>query len=132
MKKMLACLLCALLLLPPFAQAEALETFYSEDFQYQYILLEDGTAEITGYSGFAESLTVPAEIDGHTVTGIGDRAFSFCFNMAEVTLPDSVTSIGNYAFYGCGSLTLTVSRDSEAEQYCKENDLAYTYADGLN
>ena len=109
MKKMLACLLCALLLLPPFAQAEAPETFYSEDFQYQYILLEDGTAEITEYSGGAKSLTVPAEIDGHSVTGIGDEAF-----------------------YGCGSLTLTVSRDSEAEQYCKENDLAYTYADGLN
>lgn len=130
MKKMLACLLCALLLLPPFAQAEAPEKFVSGD--YSCILLEDGTAEITEYSGGAKSLTVPAEIDGHSVTGIGDRAFSFCFNMAEVTLPDGVTSIGNYAFYGCGSLTLTVSRDSEAEQYCKENDLAYTYADGLN
>ena len=107
MKKMLACLLCALLLLPPFAQAEAPEKFVSGD--YSCILLEDGTAEITGYSGFAESLTVPAEIDGH-----------------------SVTDIGTMAFDGCGSLTLTVSRDSEAEQYCKENDLAYAYADGLN
>ena len=111
---MLACLLCALLLLPLCAQAEAPEKFVSGD--YSCILLEDGTAEI----------------DGHSVTGIGDRAFSFCFNMAEVTLPDGVTNIGDEAFYGCGSLTLTVSRDSEAEQYCKENDLTYAYADGLN
>ena len=130
MKKMLACLLCALLLLPPFAQAEAPEKFVSGD--YSCILLEDGTAEITGYSGFAESLTVPAEIDGHSVTGIGDSTFEDCIGLQSVTIPGSVTSIGNYAFYGCGSLTLTVSRDSEAEQYCKENDLVYAYADGLN
>ena len=43
-----------------------------------------------------------------------------------------MTSIGDWAFSGCDSLTLTVARDSYAEQYCKENGLAYTYTDGLD
>lgn len=37
---------------------------------YQYILLTDGTAELTNYTAYAEFLTVPAQIDGHAVTSI--------------------------------------------------------------
>ncbi|GHT52484.1 hypothetical protein AGMMS49982_12860 [Bacteroidia bacterium] len=41
------------------------------------------------------------------VTGIGDDAFSDCYNLTgALTIPNSVTSIGNYAFYDCGELTL--------------------------
>ena len=38
------------------------------------------------------------------VTSIDDNAFSTS-NIVSITIPNSVTSIGNYAFYGCSSLT---------------------------
>ena len=40
-----------------------------------------------------------------SVTSIGNSAFSSCSGLTSVTIPDSVTSIGNYAFNGCSSLT---------------------------
>lgn len=43
---------------------------------YQYILLTDGTAELTNYTAYAEFLTVPAQIDGHAVTSIGAKRSS--------------------------------------------------------
>mgnify|MGYP004645704703 CR=1 FL=1 len=43
------------------------------------------------------------------VTTVGDYAFYGCENLTSVTLPDTVTQIGKLAFYGCKDLrTLTV------------------------
>lgn len=38
------------------------------------------------------------------VTSISDYAFYGCEKLSDVLIPDTVTSIGNYAFYGCGYL----------------------------
>ena len=42
---------------------------------------------------------------GNTVTSIGDWAFRGCSSLTSVMIPNSVTSIGNYAFYYCTGLT---------------------------
>ena len=47
-----------------------------------------------------------------SVTSIGNWAFSNCGSLTSVTIPDSVTSIGNYAFYNCSSLTRVTIPDS--------------------
>ena len=39
------------------------------------------------------------------MTSIGDRAFSSCWNLTSVTIPNSVISIGKCAFGYCSSLT---------------------------
>ena len=41
----------------------------------------------------------------NSVTSIGDWAFSGCDGLTSIEIPNSVTSIGNYAFYGCSGLT---------------------------
>ena len=46
------------------------------------------------------ALTIP-----YSVTSIGDYAFSGCNGLTSVTIPDSVTSIGPSAFSGCSGLT---------------------------
>ena len=47
-----------------------------------------------------------------SVTTIGSYAFSNCDSLTSVTIPDSVTTIGSYAFYGCTSLTGVTIPDS--------------------
>lgn len=39
------------------------------------------------------------------VSDIGDFAFEGCTGLTEITLPESVTAIGNFAFERCSSLT---------------------------
>ena len=62
-------------------------------------------AEITGYTGSAAEVVIPAEIEGRPVTAISDYAFIWCGNLKRISLPDSVTYIGKYAFSYCSSLS---------------------------
>ena len=104
--------------------------------------VEDST-----YSG-CKNLSVVV-IPDH-VTCIGESAFSYCENLLEVTLPDTLIEIGDSVFRGCcnlkkinipkditdldydlfdgcDELTVTVSRGSYAEEYCKEAEINYIY-----
>lgn len=40
-----------------------------------YEVLQDGTVEITGYTGKSVNLTIPKTLDGKKVTSIGEEAF---------------------------------------------------------
>ena len=48
-------------------------------------------------------LTIP-----DSVTEIGDYAFRYCSSLTSVTIPDSVTKIGEDAFGGCNLTSLTI------------------------
>ncbi|MCX6874648.1 MAG: leucine-rich repeat protein, partial [Verrucomicrobia bacterium] len=65
----------------------------------------NGKITITGYTGSADVVTIPATINGLPVTGIRDFAFYNRSDLTSVMIPGSVTSIGDFAFYSCSSLT---------------------------
>ena len=50
----------------------------------------------------------------NSVTSIGYYAFSCCIDLTSVTIPNSVTSIGDYAFYNCLGLTSIIFEDGDA------------------
>ena len=72
---------------------------------YDYVLLEDGTASITGYHGSAAELSIPEELDGRRVSSIGDYAFIGCTTLTSIVIPHGVSRIGECAFHSCESLT---------------------------
>ncbi len=98
---------------------------------YKYQEVAPGQIAITEYLGQETQVVIPPVIDNKSVTGvislsgtgdrrriemiksitipdsvtsIGDRAFSGCESLTEITIPDSVTSIGDGAFSNCTSL----------------------------
>ncbi len=86
---------------------------------YAYNVLEDGTAEITGYRGTDQEITIPKEIvteEGDTlrVTRIGDDAFYRQSDLRSVTIQDGVTSIGLSAFRECNNLVTVALPDTIA------------------
>ena len=58
------------------------------------------------YTGVIEiPETVTHEGVEYIVKKINENAFSYCSGLTSVTIPNSVTIIGNYAFSGCSGLT---------------------------
>ncbi len=51
------------------------------------------------------AIIIPKEIEGKKVTSIGEWAFYGCTSLTSITIPESETSIGSSAFRGCTSLT---------------------------
>ena len=78
--------------------------------------LDDGAITISGTGDMknfntssipwrSQKTNITSVVIDNGVTSIGNYAFYGCSNLETVTIPDSVTSIGNYAFRGCSSLT---------------------------
>lgn len=71
---------------------------------FTYTELDDGTLELTGYTGQGEKITIPSKINGKKVTGIGYGLFQENRNIVSVKIPDSIKYIDSYCFNDCYNL----------------------------
>ncbi|MCI9641884.1 MAG: leucine-rich repeat protein [Eubacterium sp.] len=71
---------------------------------YEYVVLEDGTAEITKYNGNESDLTIPNMLNDYAVTHIGEKAFYQNKDISHLTISQNIAIIGNSAFAECSNL----------------------------
>lgn len=71
---------------------------------YQVDVYSDETCVITDYFGSSTKLTIPSELGGYMVVGIGDDSFELSRSLVHLEIPAGVTSIGNRSFRACTSL----------------------------
>ena len=110
---------------------------YTQNIDYEYSVLDDGTVEITKYTGSESKVAVPDEIDSKSVTKIGCGAFSRCAKLESITIPDSVSKIDNKAFgyyYDNGytkisNLKIYCYSGTAGEQYAKDNGFDFEWLD---
>ncbi|MBQ8659097.1 MAG: leucine-rich repeat domain-containing protein [Clostridia bacterium] len=83
---------------------------WCEDLQtkgLEYALNDEGTSYSLIEIGECKDtdIVIPAKFNGLPVTSIGNYAFSHCSSLTSITISNSVTSIGRDAFAYCSSLT---------------------------
>lgn len=71
------------------------------DFEYG---ASNGRAIIRKYKGAGGAVEIPATLGGYPVTGIKMQAFIECTSLKSVSMPESMTWIGDSAFAGCTGL----------------------------
>jgi hypothetical protein len=77
--------------------------------QFNFVT-NNGSITITKYTDYTDIFAVvaiiPSVTNGYPVTAIGEEAFAGTGGfLTNVTIPSSITNIGNYAFAGCSNLT---------------------------
>ncbi len=101
-----AAMLCAMI--PAGAQA-AENTGIPYEVEGGTIYFDPAAGAVTGFGGDPVSVDIPAQIGGTAVTSIADYAFMDCMSLTNITVPDSVTSIGTEAFYHCSLVSATIN-----------------------
>lgn len=82
--------------------------FEDENGSYEYQLNEEGKCEIVKYSPASVKVIdvkLPKSLDDRDVVGIAASAFKAENSIKSVTVPETYTYVGDYAFYDCDSLT---------------------------
>ncbi|MBO7124438.1 MAG: leucine-rich repeat domain-containing protein, partial [Bacteroidales bacterium] len=94
---------------------------YFEEPDFQYEINSDGrTVTLTKARDGIEVANIPSSVtingNTYTVTKIGERAFAFDIPISDkltsVSIPNTVTSIGDEAFLGCTSITSIIIPNS--------------------
>ena len=114
MKRFMAFFLTLLLAFGCSVPAFAADEDVSGDWRY---ILKGDEAAITGYNGSRTDVTVPAVLDGHTVSEIGTAAF-YRSKIVKLSVPSTVRRISWWAFYGSSKLSeVSFSRGLQTISY---------------
>ncbi len=91
-------------------RTEKLVRFESAD--NGFVFDDMNSSSLIGYTGSAEDITIP-----DSVTSIGSGAFEGCGSLVSVTVPSSVTGIGESAFAGCENLVSVTILNPDCQIY---------------
>lgn len=107
-------------------QSDSEEKEYNDFTYYTYFNEENNRTEavITGYKGIDNDLVIPDSIDNAVVTAISMYAFSGHSDLASITIPSTIQSIGEGAFFECNGLKKVYV--SSIEDWCK---IDFSYSD---
>ena len=124
MKKIISLFIYICVILPGVMGLTAYNAYAETDGIFTYTV-KNGSAILTDCDYSASgSIEIPRELGGYPVTEIGDNAFYSCrYYIESITIPDSVTSIGKYAFNYCNNLKEVHISDVAA--WCKIDFAGY-------
>ena len=82
--------------------------YYENGAYYRVYDTDDGKkAEVMRGVDSLETIAISSQVDGVSVTSIGDYAFQRCA-VASISIPDSIRFISSSAFFECPSLSYTI------------------------
>ncbi len=73
---------------------------------FTYTLIDNEIHIVKGNENLSGAITIPNTIDGYPVTQISALAFKENTKITSVTIPESIKSIGEYAFADCKNLAV--------------------------
>ena len=73
--------------------------------QFTYRVVDGAVTVMAPVDPALTAVEIPATIEGYPVVAIDPWAFALCEALQSVSFPESVTTIGDYAFMGCTGLT---------------------------
>ena len=65
---------------------------------------DDNTYSLIAYTGIDTNITLPDKCKKYYGYSIGSYAFEYSSDITSITIPNSITSFGSGAFYGCSKL----------------------------
>ncbi|MBQ2661595.1 MAG: leucine-rich repeat protein [Clostridia bacterium] len=85
----------------------------------KYIVEDTNTVTIVGFdeAKIQSTLVIPDKIGGRYVTAIESFSLTGCSKIQSVVIPETINSIGDYAFYGCSSLTSAYFRGAVPQYF---------------
>ena len=109
---------------------------YTEGLEFT-LINNDTEYEVSGYSGSSTEVIIPSTYNGKPVTSIGDFALFGCESLTSIQIPNSIINLGDRAIACCTSLlSITVANDNENYQsvdgnlYTKDGKTLIQYAAG--
>ena len=84
--------------------ADIIEYITDDGFRYR-LDTEAKTAELAEYDGSATEVSISESVTYkgvvYSVTSLGEYCFERCSSLTSINIPSSVTSLGKYCFSGC-------------------------------